>query len=212
MYYYNSIEKKLVQLDYIIYFSQILYGGVYSDSEQSKKNMLLYIEQFDRWGIIESIRKVKEKKVQIVEAEKLESAQPIIMNWPKSIKKPYVGLVKSEEGPYAYWPKFERFLINNNIPYDFIDIKCSDFINKVNEFDIIVWRTPSTYSDQWESKSKIEFIHNIMGKMTLPNKESLWYYEDKTRQQWLFDYFKLPSIKTFISYSKEETLEFIKNQ
>ena len=46
--------------------------------------------------------------------------------------------------------------------------------------------------------------------MTLPTKESLWFYEDKVREQWLFDHFNLPSIKTFISYSEEEALEYIK--
>ncbi|MED3652392.1 hypothetical protein [Heyndrickxia sporothermodurans] len=161
--------------------------------------------------MINDIRERKKSKIKLNENEKLESASPRIIKFPKEVQMPYVGLVKSEVGYYAYWPKFERILKNSGIPYSFIDIKRSTFIKEVEKFDIIVWRTPSEYSEQWEAKDKIEFIQNFMGKLTLPNKESLWFYEDKVRQQWLFDYYNLPSIKTFISHSREEVNDFINN-
>lgn len=169
------------------------------------------IEPFDRWGVIKNVRMKRIENIAISENEMLESAPPITIEWPKGIKKPYVGLVKSGVGNNAYWPKFERFLKTNEIDYDFLDIKCSSFIIEAQKFDIIVWRTPSSYCDQWEAADKIEFIQNYMGKMTLPSKESLWYYEDKVREQWLFDYYKLPSINTFISYSREEAENYIRN-
>src|SRR5690606_28632970 len=90
-------------------------------------------------------------------------------------------------------------------------IQHSSFISQAEQYDIIVWRPLSSYSGQWEAKDKIEFLQDYMKKVTLPNKESLWFYEDKMRQQWLFDYYNLPSIKTFISHNKEEVKEYINN-
>lgn len=167
------------------------------------------ITPYDKFGILKKLIEKRNNSIKLEENQLLESAPPLYMDWPKGIKKPFVGLVKSENGPFAYWPKFERFLKNNNIEYDFLDIKSSNFISEVCKFDIIVWRTPSNYSEQWEGKDKIEFIQNFLGKMTLPNKDSLWFYEDKIRQQWLFEINKLPAIKTFISYSFKEIEKYI---
>jgi glutathione synthase/RimK-type ligase-like ATP-grasp enzyme len=169
------------------------------------------LEPYDRWNIINCIRSKKAKKVTLPENEMLNSASPIIMEWPADIKKPYIGLVQSENFAHAYWPKFERFFQNNKIPYDYFDIKNSAFIHEAKKFDIIVWRTPSAYSEQWEATDKIEFLQSFLGKIILPSKEALWFYEDKLRMQWLFEYYNLPCIKTFISHSKEEVLEFLEN-
>lgn len=122
-------------------------------------------------------------------------------------KLPVLGLVSSDS---QYDIHFERYFKENSILYRIIDIHRSDFIKQVSSVDILVWRTPSNYASQWEATDKIEFINNFLGKMTLPTKESLWFYEDKVREQWLFDHFNLPCIKTFISYSEEESLEYIK--
>ena len=171
---------------------------------------ILNIEPFDRWDIIENLRMKRQGKVTIPDDEILENAPVILIKWPKNIKKPFVGLVRSERGHYAYYLKFERFLKENNIQYEYFDVKKSSFIIKAQKFDVIVWRTLSSYCDKCEATDKIEFMQDFMGKMTLPSKESLWYYEDKVREQWLFDYYHLPAIKTFISYSKAEAEDFIK--
>lgn len=169
------------------------------------------LEPFDKWEILNSIRDKRISRTKVAENEKLESAPPVIMDWPHNIKKPFVGLVKSEIGLYSYWPKFERFLKNNDISYEFFDINHSSFIKNAQKYDIIVWRTLSSYSGQWEATDKIELIQNYFEKLTLPNSESLWFYEDKIRQQWLFEYYNLPSIKTFISHDKEEVKSYITN-
>lgn len=180
-------------------------------------NVILNLDSIDRWGVMDWLRKQKTNRIDIkshgklLDNELLDSAPPLIIEWPSNIKKPFIGIVPSENGEYAYWPKFERFMKHNDIPYELLDIKKSTFIADVQKFDIIVWRTPSSYSEQWEAKDKIEFIQCYMDKFTLPTKESLWFYEDKMRQQWLFEYYNLPSIKTFISHNKKEVKKYINN-
>jgi len=41
--------------------------------------------------------------------ERLESAPPLVLDWPAGVAKPKVGLVK-DSGDHPYWPKYERFL------------------------------------------------------------------------------------------------------
>jgi len=145
----------------------------------------------------------------IPENERLESAPLLYFEWPVSVPKPFVGLVKSERGNDAYWPKFERFLNTNKIHYKELDIKASNFISECKNLDIIVWRTLSNYVDQWEAADKVEFIQDSLGKLILPPRQALWMDEDKIRAQWLFELNHLPVINTFVSYSKEETKKHI---
>ncbi|MGN4425594.1 ATP-grasp domain-containing protein [Bacillus cereus group sp. MYBK30-1] len=168
-------------------------------------------EPYDKFGWIDKNREYRESKRKLQENEYLESAPPLVIQWPSSIPKPYVGLVKSEKGNKAYWPKFERFLKNNNIPYDEIDIKASNFTLECKKFDAIVWRTPSTYVEQWEAADKVDYIQDYLDKLILPSKQALWMYEDKIRLQWLLELYNLPTIQSFISYSKEETAQYIEN-
>ncbi len=147
----------------------------------------------------------------VSENERLDSAPVLHFDWPKFVPKPVVGLVKSQRGNNAYWPKFERFLQENNIPYKELDIKESSFISECKGMDIIVWRTLSTYVDKWEAADKVEFIQDYLGKLILPPRESLWMDEDKVRGQWVFELNQLPVINTFISYSEEETKAYIEN-
>lgn len=145
------------------------------------------------------------------ENERLDSAPLLYLDWPLSVPKPFVALVKSQRGNSAYWPKFERFLMANDIPYKELDIKASSFISECQKFDVIVWRTLSTYVDQWEAADKVEFIQDYLGKLILPPKQALWLDEDKIRAQWLLELNQLPVINTFISYSKEETEGYIES-
>ncbi len=147
----------------------------------------------------------------IPENEQLESSPKLYMDWPESVSKPFVGLVKSEAKAekHACWPKFERFLKVNNIEHAEYHINRSDFIKEGKKYDIIVWRIETSYAKQWEAADKIEVIQNYLGKMILPTVESLWAGEDKVREQYLFEINNLPAIRTFISHSKDEVMNYI---
>ena len=149
----------------------------------------------------------------IPENEQLENPPKLYMDWPDNVSKPFVGLVKNEAKlkNNANWPKFERFLKVNNIPYEEYEINKSDFIKEGKKYDIVVWRTETSYAKHWEAADKVEIIQNHLGKMILPTCESLWMDEDKVREQYLFEINNLPAIKTFISHSKDEVMHYIED-
>lgn len=149
----------------------------------------------------------KKKSQELINYYNSIELPPVIIRFPSEISKPIVGIVADD---IIYYVNFIKYCDTNSIDYRIVDIHNSTFIKELEGIDILIWRTPSSYASQWEATDKIEFISDYLGKMTLPTKESLWFYEDKVREQWLFDHFNLPSIKTFISYSEEESLEYIK--
>jgi glutathione synthase/RimK-type ligase-like ATP-grasp enzyme len=146
----------------------------------------------------------------------MNSADQVLLNKITPLKLPKVGLVKDIDnyGTFiqkrSHWPKYERFLINNKIPYSFLDIHASDWMEKSKEFDIIIFRPDNSPSGVDEAKTKINFIEKYLNKFCFPNSREIWAYEDKVRLNFLYQHFNIPHIKTFISNSKSETEAYIK--
>ncbi|MCK4088007.1 hypothetical protein HCY58_13230 [Acinetobacter radioresistens] len=145
----------------------------------------------------------------------LNEAEKVLLKKSVNIN---VGLVKdadnyADEGlvkERAYYPKYERFLKNNNINYSYYDPYRSDWIEKAENYDLIIWHTDSDPSTQDIAKSKI-YILEKMGKHCLPSYEEIWSYEDKIRAHYLYKLYKLPAIPTFVSHSKSEIIDYLKS-
>ncbi len=176
-----------------------------------RSKIIKFITLVDHRQRIRKFLKVFIPEKKLLPEEELESAAPITFDWPENINKPYVGLVQERIHRYASWPKYERFLKHNKIPHEFYDVHRSDFISQAKKYDLIIWHTLSTFADQWEAKSKIEFLENEHNVFCFPSSSALWFFEDKVRQHWLFEKHDIRSIKTFSSFSKEETLQFLEN-
>jgi glutathione synthase/RimK-type ligase-like ATP-grasp enzyme len=128
-----------------------------------------------------------------------------------------VGLVKSGEykdfNGYIenreYWPKYERFLKNNNINYSFFDIHSSNWQKEAESFDIVIWPCENSPHVLSEAKSKIYFLEKYMKVTCFPSFEELWSYEDKVHASYTYKHFGLPAVDTFTSNSKKDSLQYI---
>lgn len=141
----------------------------------------------------------------------LDGAFKVVMDWPENIRKPYVGLVRECSESTAYWPKYERFLKNNGIRYDFYEVHRSDWLEAAQSFDIIIWRTMHRPSEQEEACSKLWILEKELNKLCIPSFQELWFYENKINQYYLCKTRGIPAVNTFISNSREEALEHIAN-
>ena len=181
--------------------------------QKLKQNLLQY-------KLFANIKKLKHR---IIKDETLEDnpdflndAEYVTIEWPEKVTKPNVGLVKDCCGflftpKNAYWPRYQRYLEHNDIPYKFYDIYKSNWIEESQKFDVITWRTSSDPATQRDAKTKIYLLENYLGKFCHPSYEEIWNYEDKVRQYYLFKINNLPVIDTFISNNKEEVADFVES-
>ena len=129
----------------------------------------------------------------------------------------HVGLVKLHEAFHienyfvlrAYWPRYERFMKNNNISYSFYDIHASDWQQEAEKYDIILWQSHSSPEIQEEAKTKVYFLEKYMNKICLPSYHELWSYENKIRDYYIFTHYGIPVVPTFISNSRANALKYI---
>ena len=121
-----------------------------------------------------------------------------------------LGIVKDDDNlsfKYnSYWPKFERFAKNNNIPYSFLNVHSDNWIKESASYDRIVWRPLPYPSSLYEIITKITYIEKFLKIPCYPSTEQLWLYEDKIRQYYHLTSYNLPSIPTFISFDEQECI------
>ncbi len=128
---------------------------------------------------------------------------------------PRVGIIIDEPCQYngfvtrkATWLRYERFCKNNNIPYGIYDILASDWLEKANEFDIIIGRTMTNPSDKAIWMGKIYVLENVLHKTCFPSYHEIWQYEDKVKASYLYRQVGIPAIPTRVTHQKSEAIRW----
>ncbi len=145
----------------------------------------------------------------IDDRDQLVTADKVLMIWPENCPKPRIGLVRDRR-VFPYWTKFERFLVNNDISFDYYDVHKSNWAEESGRFDVILWIPIATDPCILEEiRKKIYFFEKYSGKICFPSFDTLMWYEDKIIQYQLLRKHNFPIVDTFISYDLAETLEMI---
>lgn len=141
--------------------------------------------------------------------EILRSTKPITAN-VKNKETLFVGLVK-DGSRNNYYTKYEKFLIENNIKYDYYDPDSSSFIEEAKRFNLIIWRIPDSLPDVSFCKNKIYFIEKELKIMVYPSYKDVWCYEDKSLEYFLFKNNCFNIIPTFYTNKYSEAQNYIEN-
>lgn len=147
----------------------------------------------------------------------LEEAEKVLLPHESMANKLVVGLVQdgNEYKGYvkerAYYPKYERFLLNNSINYEYYDIMANDWLAKASKYDVIIWHMTSDPATQEIATNKLYILDKILGKKCHPSFDEIWTYEDKINMHYLYQAHNLPEIPTFVSHDKEDALKYAKN-
>lgn len=141
----------------------------------------------------------------------LNTAPPVFLDAPLKLK-PRVGIVRTQssslvvgyDNPKASWLRYERFCINNDIPYGFFEIKRSDWIERAADYDIIICHTEGTPEYQEMIEDKIYILEKFLDKTCFPSFHEVWQYENKVRSHYLYSVLGLQSIPTWVTFAKDE--------
>lgn len=134
--------------------------------------------------------------------------EEVLIRWPSDVPRPCVGLVKDVDRP-PYWTKFQRFLENNQIPFDYYDPHLSNWFETALRFDAIVWRLESPPAKVEQARRKIYLLETRGGRLCYPRFFSAQHYEDKIVQWELLKAAGFPVIDTFYSTSYSETVDYL---
>lgn len=121
-----------------------------------------------------------------------------------------IAVVKSVGGWHNKFAQALKAQARNNdfIDYAIVDFNRHDWIEKAELFDLIIWH--SGYMGPKASsyyKEKIFFLENYMGKLVVPNYSTIWHFESKVAQSYIFKYFDIEVPNTYVTFSYSDALE-----
>jgi len=111
---------------------------------------------------------------------------------------------------YNWAEKLAEYLNDNNILYDFVYIDENDWIEKIDKYDVVIWKTAfmGVKSSQI-LKEKVFFMQEIMQKRVFPNYNTVWHFDSKIAQSYLLRYKKIKTPETFVSFDYNNILNNI---
>ncbi|HYF67665.1 MAG TPA: hypothetical protein VD884_05995 [Ohtaekwangia sp.] len=122
----------------------------------------------------------------------------------------YVGIVLDLAQEHQF---YIQACIDLKINYKVIDIRSADWIRKVEESGcsiFLIW--PSIYKpiqkQFWDER--LWALEQLMDKKVFPSYDLLWLYESKRKTRDWLTIKKLSHPETFVFFSKEDALQFIK--
>ena len=114
--------------------------------------------------------------------------------------------------PDSYSEQWIKYCQKNNIQYKIVNAFSNDILEQVSDCDAFMWHHHfHQYKDYLFAKGLIYVIEKQMGKITFPNYDTCWHYDDKVGQKYLLEAIGAPLIPTNIFYTQQEALEWIQH-
>lgn len=99
----------------------------------------------------------------------------------------------------------------HNIQYKIVNAYTNDIIKQVADCNVFMWHFHhSIYKDYLFAKQLIYVIQKQLGKITYPDIDTCWHFDDKIGQKYLLEAIGFPIVPTYIFYSRNEAHNWIK--
>jgi len=91
-----------------------------------------------------------------------------------------------------------------------VDINRYDWLDKLKNFDAILW-PPGCMGIKPAShlKEKVYFLEHHIGKLVIPNFETIWHFESKAAQSYVFNYYGIPTPRTVVTFSLKDAMQLL---
>lgn len=113
-----------------------------------------------------------------------------------------------EEGN-NFSPFWVDYCTKNKIDYKIVNCYSTNIIKDLDGCEFLLWHINNlNYKDQVFAKGLMNAVHN-MGIKTFPNFDTLWHFDDKVLQKYLFEGLGIDLVPTHIFYDKTSALKWI---
>jgi len=110
------------------------------------------------------------------------------------------------------WDKaWINYCKNNNIDFEIIDCFRSDIIDKLKEFDVLLWNFQNYVLQEMLFARSILNVAKSMGLRVFPDFNTSWHYDDKVAEMYLLQSIDAPIPKSWIFGLKDDCNNWIDN-
>jgi glutathione synthase/RimK-type ligase-like ATP-grasp enzyme len=97
--------------------------------------------------------------------------------------------------------------------YELVSLDGADWKDVASRFDVILWK-PAFMGPEAAShyKEKIYFLEHYLRKLTVPNFSTIWHFESKIAQSFIFDHLGVPTPRTSVSFDYHDAAQRLRNE
>lgn len=116
----------------------------------------------------------------------------------------------SEKLHSSSWiPVWENYLLKNKISYEFVDCTQYNIIEKLNQFNILLWHfSQYNLAEMLEARS-ILYSAKKMGLKTFPDFNEAWHFDDKIAEMYALQSVDAPIPNSFVFYDINSFTEWL---
>jgi len=127
------------------------------------------------------------------------------------MKNGYVNIAVGED--IGSWhDKFSDALLNRQkegypLRYKVINMETRNWVLEVTPFDVVIWK-PSYMGPEsaLHFKEKVYFLEHHLGKLVVPNYETIWHFESKIAQSYIFQSHRIWIPSTTVSFDYHDAI------
>lgn len=111
--------------------------------------------------------------------------------------------------PGSFSDRWIKYCEQNKIDFKLVDCYKNDIVEQLEDCDAFMWHHHHlNYKDLLFAKQLL-FSLEQAGKKVFPDYNTVWHFDDKIGQKYLFEAFGIPHVPTYIFYSKLDALKWI---
>lgn len=111
----------------------------------------------------------------------------------------------------SFSDKWIEYCETNKIEYKIVDCYKSNIIDQMKDCKALMWHWH--HSDHKAILFARQLTHSLelMNKQVFPNINTVWHFDDKVGQKYLFEAIEAPFINSYVFYDKKEALDWIES-
>ena len=119
-----------------------------------------------------------------------------------------IGLVKDVNT--VWWKRFQTEVEKYSLEYKLIEFERDDWLEQIKPCTHIISRPNFQAPYLRQAREKFTIIEQHLKKQLFPDFNTFWHYDNKNAQKYLADLYKIKMPSGFVSYSYDDSLDFLK--
>lgn len=115
-------------------------------------------------------------------------------------------LIAIQPSKISFSDRWVSYCEEKNIPYKLVDCYASDIINQLSDCDAFMWHFYHANSKDHLFARQLLYSIQISGKKVFPDFNTVWHFDDKVGQKYLFEAIGAPLVPTYVFYSRKQAL------
>jgi glutathione synthase/RimK-type ligase-like ATP-grasp enzyme len=104
---------------------------------------------------------------------------------------------------------------NDGFPaeYKVVNMERHDWLQVATPYDVVIWK-PEFMGPQSASQfqAKVYFLETYCKKLVVPNFKTIWHFENKIAQAYLFQIHEIPTPKTTVSFDYHDAIDCLRRE